>query len=146
MFWSRAFLAVALLAPLSVNAASVAGELKLWHKVTVEVAGPPSTESSAVNPFRDFRMDVTFTPPGNGAPRTVPGYFAADGNAGESGATSGTVWRAHFTPDQTGAWSYSVAFKTGKLVAIDGGGAPASADDGATGAFNVGVRDRKSVG
>jgi hypothetical protein len=40
----------------------------------------------------------------------VPGYFAADGNAGETSAESGTKWRAHLAPDKAGQWNYFVSF------------------------------------
>jgi hypothetical protein len=52
----------------------------------------------------------------------VPGYFAADGNAGESSAESGTKWRAHLAPDKAGKWTYAVSFTRGKHAALDGGG------------------------
>ena len=32
----------------------------------------------------------------------VPGYFAADGNAANTSATSGNKWRAHLSPDKAG--------------------------------------------
>ncbi len=120
---------------------SISGELKTWHKVTINVNGPSSSESSSVNPFRDVRLEVTFTAP-NGASRTVPGYFAADGNAGETGATTGTVWRAHLTPDQTGVWTYRVALKSGTKVAINGGGTAAGSHDGVTGSFTITASDK----
>ena len=92
------------------------GELKKWHKVTLTFDGPQSSESSEPNPFLDYRMDVTFT---NGAKRyVVPGYFAADGTAGETSATSGNKWRVHFSPDATGTWNYEVSFRKGNNVAV----------------------------
>jgi len=69
---------------------------------------------------------------------TVPGYFAADGNASETSATSGNVWRAHFSPPALGEWNYRVSFTTGKDVAIGGAAATAVAPfDGKAGTFNV---------
>jgi hypothetical protein len=60
----------------------VSGELKRWHKVTLTQDGPSSSESATPNPFMDYRMTVTFS---NGSlSYSVPGYFAADGNAAES--------------------------------------------------------------
>jgi hypothetical protein len=54
-----------------------------------------------LNPFLDHALDVTFTH-ADGTAYLVPGHFAADGNAAETGATEGRVWRAHFSPDKTG--------------------------------------------
>ena len=48
------------------------------------------------------------------------GYFAADGNAGESGAESGNLWRAHLSPDRVGQWAYTVSFISGSGVATSG--------------------------
>ena len=61
--------------------------------------GPQTSETANPNPFLDYRLDVTFTSP-TGTEYLVPGYYAADGNAGETGATSGNVWFAHFSPDE----------------------------------------------
>src|SRR6185436_10935103 len=92
----------------------ITGELKQWHKVTLELAGPFAAESDASpNPFTDLRLDVTFTHE-SGTPRyVVPGYFAADGNAANTSANAGTVWRAHLSPDKPGKWTYRVAFTQG---------------------------------
>ncbi|MEM7143638.1 MAG: DUF5060 domain-containing protein [Verrucomicrobiota bacterium] len=97
----------------------VSGELKEWHKVTLTLDGPFAHErDNEPNPFLDYRFDVTFTPE-EGKAYTVPGYFAADGDAGESSAEAGNRWRAHFAPDQTGEWRYRVSFRKGKEAAID---------------------------
>ena len=63
-------------------------------------------------------MTVTFKH-SDGTTVVVPGYFAADGDAANSSAESGTVWRAHLAPDRTGQWSYRVAFTQGQLAALD---------------------------
>ncbi len=97
---------------------TISGELRQWHKINVDMAGPFAHEQdNTPNPFTDYRFDVTFTH-ADGASLTVPGYFAADGDAGNSGAQSGTVWRAHFAPPATGEWSYRVSFKTGEGAAL----------------------------
>jgi len=69
-------------------------------------------------------MSVTFHQPSadNGSPFVVPGFFAADGDAGNTGAQAGNVWRAHFTPPRTGSWTASVAFVTGDDVAVSDAG------------------------
>lgn len=90
---------------------TVHGELKQWHKVTLDVAGPWAKETDTEpNPFTDYRFEVTFTHESGEPSYTVPGYFAADGNAAETSATEGNLWRVHFAPDQAGRWSYHVRF------------------------------------
>lgn len=98
---------------------TVSGELKTWHKITLDLSGPYAHENDGkVNPFTDYRMLVKFAHP-DGIEYQVPGYFAADGNAANSSSQSGTVWRVHFAPDRPGVWSYEIEFKTGKHAAID---------------------------
>ena len=91
--------------------------------MTIDFAGPDTSETATPNPFRDYRLDVTFR--SGDATYVVPGYYAADGNAAETSATAGNVWRVHFCPDGTGRWTYRASFKTGPGVAADGGGASA---------------------
>jgi hypothetical protein len=124
--------------------AVVTGELKKWHCVTLTFAGPAADETGAVNPFLDYRLDVTFTH-STGSYR-VPGFFAADGNAAETGASSGNRWRARFTPDQPGLWEYSVSFRKGKNAAVSDSldaGRPAELD-GMSGSFTIGETDKKA--
>jgi hypothetical protein len=98
---------------------SIAGELRLWHKVTLTLNGPQADEAAnAPNPFLDYRLSVTFTHESGSPAYTVPGYFAADGNAANSSATSGNKWRVHFAPDKTGRWNYRISFVSGKGVAL----------------------------
>ena len=97
---------------------NVSGELKKWHAVTLTFDGPECSEIDEYNPFFNYRLNVTFTHQEMGKSYKVPGYFAADGNAGMTSATSGNKWRVHFTPDESGEWDYSVDFKKGKWVAV----------------------------
>src|SRR5688500_16475519 len=110
--------------PLANAVVSVSGDLRQWHKVTLTLNGPEADEASnAPNPFTDYRLTVTFTHE-SGSPRyAVPGYFAADGNAAQSSATSGNKWRAHLAPDKTGRWNYRISFVSGKGVALAGASA-----------------------
>lgn len=111
---------------LNTPSAGVYGELKKWHRVTVAFEEPASSEDGDPNPFLDFRLDVTFRHPASGKILIVPGYYAADGFAGESGAVSGKIWRVHFSPPETGEWSYQAFFVTGENVATGSGdGEPA---------------------
>ncbi len=125
------------------GSARISGELKKWHRVTVTFEGPATGETATPNPFTDYRLTVTFT---TGSKRhTVPGYFAADGKAGESGAVTGNKWRVHFTPDAAGQWQYTASFRTGKNIAVDpqpAAGGPV-AFDGASGSFIVKATDKK---
>lgn len=102
------------------SGAVVSGEPGQWHKVTLTLDGPDTSESASTpNPFVDYRLTITFAHESGTPAYHVPGYFAADGNAANSGAVSGNKWRAHFAPDRTGRWEWSVSFVTGKAVAID---------------------------
>ncbi len=125
---------------------TLTGELKQWHKVTLTLSGPYAHEQdNRPNPFTDYRMSVTFTHD-DGSTYELPGYFAADGNAANSSAESGTSWRAHFAPDRVGRWSYRVAFHTGEAVAF-GGAASGSAlapYHGKSGTFTVAASDKQS--
>ena len=38
----------------------VSGELKKWHNVTLTFTGPDTNEDAQPNPFRDYRLTVTF--------------------------------------------------------------------------------------
>lgn len=118
----------------------ISGELKRWHKVTLTMDGPSASEGGTPNPFTDYRFDVTFS---NGSLSYVmPGYFAADGNAGETSATSGNKWRAHLSPDTTGTWTWTTSFRQGTNVAQNGGGTTVSPYHGLTGTFTVGATDK----
>lgn len=120
----------------------ITGELKKWHTITLILDGITTTEDATYNPFLNYRMDVSFT---NGNKTyVVPGYFAADGNASESSANGGNKWRAHFTPDEEGAWNYSISFRTGTNVAVDDNplAGTSTAYDGLSGSFNIGSTDK----
>ena len=101
----------------------ISGELKQWHKVTLTLDGPFARErDNEPNPFTDLAFNVTFTHESGSPKYAVPGYFAADGDAANTSAESGTKWRAHLSPDKTGKWNYAVSFTKGKHAALDGGG------------------------
>jgi Domain of unknown function (DUF5060) len=127
-----------ILAAICCSATSLADEYRAWEPVTIDIHGPRLSESSDVNPFRDVRMVVTLT---QGATRRrVHGYFAADGNAADSGAVAGNVWRVHFVPDRAGQWRYAVSLRRGDDIALGDdpkAGQPADGD-GTTGTIDVG--------
>jgi hypothetical protein len=126
---------------------SIGGELRQWHTVTLTLAGPQADErSNAPNPFVDYRMTVTFAHESGSPTYRVPGYFAADGDAANTSATSGNKWRAHVAPDKPGRWTYRIAFVAGRGVALTAAanGQPVAPFDGSTGTFQVGASDKKS--
>ena len=122
-------------------AVAVSGELKVWHRVTLTFRGLEASENGPVNPFLDCRLTVVFT---NGIRSyVVPGFFAADGRAAETGATSGRSWRVHFAPDAAGAWRWTAFFRSGPAAAIEDGAGVPFPPDGLTGAFEVEPSDKE---
>jgi hypothetical protein len=122
--------------------AIVSGELKKWHKITITFTGPETSEDANTNPFRDYRLDVTFQ---KGEKRyVVPGYYAADGYAAETSATAGNRWRVHFAPDEEGQWSWKASFRTGADITVsdDPNAGSAIAFDGAEGDLTIGPTDK----
>lgn len=117
---------------------TITGELQKWHAVTLTFNGPNTSENSNKNPFLDYRLNVTFTSP-NGVKFIVPGFYAADGNAAETSANSGNKWRARFSPNEIGRWTYNASFRTGANVAVNSNkdAGNATSFDGATGDFNI---------
>jgi hypothetical protein len=141
----KSFIAIVVLLifiPPVASAATIDGELKQWHDIKFTFAGPQTSETAEPNPFLDYRLNVTFS---NGdTTYVVPGYFAADGNAAETSASAGNLWRAHFVPDGAGRWTYEASFRTGPDVAVSldpEAGAP-TAFNGESGSFEVGPTDK----
>ncbi|MFC2087277.1 DUF5060 domain-containing protein [Bacteroidota bacterium] len=124
--------------------ANLTGELKKWHKVTLSFEGPQCNESDTImNPFKDYRLLVTFT--NRSKTYKVPGYFAADGNAAETGAESGNIWRVHFCPDEEDTWNYLASFRKGENIATSDNPAEGTAVksiDGASGSFDIEPTDK----
>jgi len=116
------------------SAVPVVGELKRWHKITLDFPGPDTSETATPNPFTDYRLNVTFSHVASGKTYLVPGFYAADGNAANTSASGGNLWRVHFAPDQTGEWRYAASFRSGANVAMD-----AAADAGLSGGFFDGM-------
>jgi hypothetical protein len=140
-----ATLMAAVLAASGASGASLSGELKKWHKVTLAFNGPASSETAATNPFTNYRLDVTFRHAGSGKTYLVPGYYAADGNAANTSATSGDVWKVHFAPDETGTWTWEASFRSGSNVAMadsPASGSSAGFFDGDTGSFSIAATDK----
>lgn len=122
--------------------AVITGELKTFHKTTLTWTAINSNES--ISTFKDYRLNVTFTSP-SGKTFVVPGYYAADGNASETSATSGNKWRCHFNPTEIGTWSYLVSYRTGNNIAIsfdDNAGTVLDSINGDSGTFNISDTDK----
>lgn len=123
---------------------TLSGELKLWHPVTLIISGPQSSETNPVNPFSDYRLNVVFS---RGKKKIeVPGFYAADGKAGTSGADSGNKWKVFFLPGETGEWHYLVSFRKGKNIAVNAdpnAGSPV-AGDGLEGRIQIRASDKSA--
>ncbi|MBC8767177.1 DUF5060 domain-containing protein [Arenibacter sp. BSSL-BM3] len=117
----------------------ITGELKKWHKVTFNFEGPETSETAVDNPFLNYRLNVVFKHVKTGKTYQIPGYYAADGNAGNTSAIAGNSWKVHFAPDEIGEWTYKVDFKRGKWAAVRTSEKLSSGEymDGATGGFNI---------
>jgi len=103
--------------PISTAAAEPAPHTQ-WQPIALDFEGPDLSETSTTNPFTDFKLTATFT---NGTQSfTVPGFFAADGDAANSGADRGNVWRVRFAPNRPGPWVYSATLRAGPDVAFGG--------------------------
>ncbi|HEX9188815.1 MAG TPA: DUF5060 domain-containing protein, partial [Vicinamibacteria bacterium] len=125
--------------------ASVTGELEQWHAVTLTLDGPSARErDTSPNPFTDYRLTVRFAHESGAPVYDVPGYFAADGNAGETSAEGGTKWRAHLSPDTPGRWTWRASMVRGPQVAVDAAarGEPVAGVDGSAGTFHVAPTDK----
>lgn len=120
----------------------IKGDLKKWHTVTLDIPGPETSEWAKENPFLDYRLEVLFK---NGdIEYTVPGFFAADGNAAETSAEEGNIWRVRFLPDKVGTWTYTISFRKAKDIAISeraDTGQPVQ-KDGTTGTFEITDTDK----
>lgn len=113
--------------------------IEIWSDFTIDFQGPEAAETGEINPFLDYRLQVQFEHATSGKRYSVPGYFAADGSAAESSASTGNVWRVHFRPDELGNWTYIVSFVEGKEIAVSedlNAGTPA-AFHGEKGKFKV---------
>lgn len=88
-----------------------------WHKLQLSFAGPETSETSFDNPFTDYRLTVTFTH--GGKSHVVRGFYAADGNAAETGAEIGNIWQVRFSPGELGEWQWQARLAKGKNIAIN---------------------------
>ena len=100
---------------------TIGGEKRVWHTLTFTLSGPFARErDDSPNPFRDYRCVARFVHE-DSTEYSVPGYFAADGDAANTSADSGNQWRFHFTPDRPGKWTYRIKMFAGRNAAIEDG-------------------------
>ncbi|MEL6251473.1 MAG: DUF5060 domain-containing protein [Bacteroidota bacterium] len=113
-------------------------EVEQWDLFSLDLSMEAElSETDEENPFTNYRLWVTFR--SGETQYVIPGYFAADGNAAESSAKSGKVWRVKFRPNHMGIWDYEVSFRKGEGIAISD--APNAGEalefDGQKGSFKV---------
>ncbi len=87
-----------------------------WHKVELAFQGPSTSENAVENPFTDYVLEVEFQ--NADSKKIIRGFYAADGNAAETGADSGNVWKVRFAPDAIGQWQYRASLKRGSELAM----------------------------
>lgn len=88
-----------------------------FNTVTLKFAGPNTSEQADLNPFTDYRLQVEFTHAET--KKTIRGFYAADGNAANTGADNGNIWQVKFSPEKLGQWSYKAEMVHGTNVAIN---------------------------
>ncbi|MDH3648321.1 MAG: DUF5060 domain-containing protein, partial [Saprospiraceae bacterium] len=112
-------------------------EVRKWDKITLSFEGPTTSERNEDNPFLHYRLDVTFQL--GTYEMTVPGFYAADGQASESSAEEGQIWQVRFRPGREGIWKYRTSFRKGQDIAVsDDPDAGEAVDfDGQTGYIKV---------
>ncbi|MCM2679440.1 DUF5060 domain-containing protein [Echinimonas agarilytica] len=142
--WLYAFVLIALSAfsvqSVAETSMEQTGELQLWHKISLIFDGPETSERADYNPFIHYRLNIIFTHPATGDRFVIPGYFAADGNAANTGAESGNKWVAHFSPNHTGLWKWQASFRKNRFVAVS-----AKVDAGVSGGFMDGQQGQFTV-
>lgn len=110
--------------------------LRKWQPVRLTFEGPERSESAST--FRDVRFNLRVTTP-SGRQLTVPGFFAADGTAAHTSATSGRRWRVYVLPREQGTYRYEASVRCGDDVATSLGeeAGRRCAFDGESGSFSV---------
>ncbi|MEO0468700.1 MAG: DUF5060 domain-containing protein [Bacteroidota bacterium] len=109
-----------------------------YESFHLDFKGPSTAETASENPFLDYRLQVRFQQ--GEKTWSVPGFFAADGKAAESSASSGGIWRVYFTPPEAGTWQYEVSFRKGPNLATSDdlyAGQAIKPHDGKKGTFQV---------
>lgn len=88
-----------------------------FNTVSLAFKGQETAENAADNPFLNYRLLVDFTH--SETKKTIRGFYAADGNAGETSADTGAIWNVRFTPDKVGDWTYAATLQKGENIALN---------------------------
>lgn len=122
-------------------------DYKQHQPIVLDFEIESTAETAPKNPFIHYRLQVDFTQ--GEQTFSVPGFYAADGRAAESSASSGGIWRVIFTPNKSGTWEYQVSFKTGNNIAIEDDlyvGEGLKPHDGKTGKLEVSAIPKNAKG
>lgn len=117
-----------------------------WHVVELQLEGPETSETATPNPFTDIRLDVSFQH--ESGEKRIRGFYAADGNAAKSGASSGNIWKVRFTPEEVGEWTYTASFRSGEDIALaesNDEGQVLQEFSGSTGSIQVIAQDKSAT-
>lgn len=87
-----------------------------YHMVELSFAGPETNEDDADNPFFNYQLTVQFKHAD--IQYDIRGFYAADGQAYETSADAGNVWKVRFTPDRPGLWTYKAMLYHGDSVSL----------------------------
>ncbi|QDT15209.1 DUF5060 domain-containing protein [Alienimonas californiensis] len=105
----------------------VDGAFHAGFPIAFTLAAPGAwQETGDQNPFTAYHLTAEFAfetdEPYRDPGVRVPGYFAADGNAGHTGADAGNKWRVHYRPTRPGRLNYQLELKLGDRVVAAGRG------------------------
>jgi len=92
-------------------------EIEKNKTLTLSFQGPKTSENDSVNPFLHYLLLVEFN--NNESATMVRGFYAADGNAADSGSDSGAIWQVRFIPEISGKWTFSAKLYKGDSVAVN---------------------------
>ncbi len=98
------------------NCSSYYDQIQNGYTHTLSFEGPMTSEGADLNPFLNYLLLVEFEH--EETTKTIRGFYAADGDAAETGADSGNIWQVRFRPDQVGTWSYSAVLFKGDSIAV----------------------------
>ncbi len=90
---------------------------KKWHTISLLFEGPNTSELAEDNPFLNYALHVVFKH--KKKEYSVRGFYAADGNASETGAREGNIWKVRFSPDTIGEWTYTATLYQGDSIALE---------------------------
>lgn len=121
------------------------GPQRVHHRQVATWDGPGTHEAATPNPFADYRLDCTWAHAASGATLRTPGYYAADGNAADTGATGGNKWACEFLPTTTGTWTVTASFRAGRWVAasVDPSAGEAASFNGQSTSFQVQASNKR---